>query len=76
MSATRCAEDRVVEAREDYLLWAKRAQRHRCPCWLVRVGWPCVFAPYVAAKIDAASLAYDLANAQASEARLRAGVPT
>ena len=61
----------VEEARREYLLWGKRAQRHRCPCWLVACGWECVFIPFAAQHIDAASIALDLAVAAESEERGR-----
>ncbi len=71
MTATRCAEDHVVEARRAYMVAARV---------LARSDQQTQFAPrydhFCALQADAASIDLDLANAQASEARLRAGVPT
>ncbi len=75
MTATRCAEDRVEQLRRAYAGWARMAREeaelphpaHLAPCQTCTLG---------ALMLDALSISLDLASAVASEARLRAGVPT
>lgn len=64
----------VEQARAEYAQVASWLAWHQCPPYLIGPGWACPFIEFAGRRLDALSLAYDNAMAEASDERIRASV--